>query len=286
MTLAIGMECEGGLILAADRRASYGDDSPTPEIDKLATFRSDVGTFAIAQSSTDANAANSLARNIQYAIQHQNPNRFGFVTLERLIELELRRWYVPVHDARPLVYLLIGMCLNDDLADPAHVLPPPLNRRLYFCEPPNTVMIVPDGYKAIGGAWTISDPIYNHWLRGFPTTPHSCLCCISYLMYKAKQLMPGAVGGGTDAVVITEKSSFFDYHIDRVSMATAEQVYGLMFDRSVSKFSSLVMAGDAGGMPTVMTIAENIYQISLNYSRAEFRCSMPPNTTITHQFCT
>ena len=72
--------------------------------------------------------------------------------------------------------------------------------------------------------------------------------------------------------------------IERVSMASAE-AYGLALDRSIAKMCSHVMSGDTGGTQTILKIAEGIYQGSLNYSRLEFDCSMPPNVAINHQFC-
>jgi len=274
MTLAIGMACQRGLVLAADTRVSYADGTVS-DMEKLCSFTTPAGMFAIAQSSHDANAANSLVRNIQYAFEHQNLELSAFDTLETLIEMQMQRWYVPTHDNRPTVHLLVGMCLEGNL-----------DRRLYFCEPPNTVTQIIGDYKAIGDGWVIADPIYNHWLQqGFPrSSPHACLCRISYLMHKAKQSMPAAIGGHTDAVVVTEKSNF-PYSVGRVSMASAE-AYGLALDRSIAKVCSHVMSGDSGGMQTTMKIAEGVYQMSLNYSRLEFHCSMPPNVTIDHEFCT
>jgi hypothetical protein len=275
MTLAIGMECRGGIILAADTRASYADGS-VAEIRKVTHLTTTTGMFAIAQSSEDANAASSLVRILEYALQNQ-PN-ISTVTLESLIEEQMRSWYAPIYDNRPTVQLLIGACLSSDG-----------ERRLYFCEPPSTIVQVSGGYKAIGQGFTVSDPIHAYWLRQGPAllghSPHSCLCQISYLIHKAKQQLPGWVGGNTDAILITEKSNF-PYIIERQSMASAEG-HGSMFDISVSKFASIVMSGNSGGTETILKIAENIYQSSLNYSRLEFRCLLPStDTVITHEFCT
>src|SRR5208283_2362158 len=57
MTLAIGIQCKDGLLLATDTRLSYSY-GPVAEGQKLTGFDTEHGTFAIAQSSDDIHAAN------------------------------------------------------------------------------------------------------------------------------------------------------------------------------------------------------------------------------------
>ena len=68
MTLAIGMQCRGGLIIAADTRMAY-DTGPVSEGSKQIGFVSKTGTYVIAQSSYDAHAANTLMSEIQSNIE-------------------------------------------------------------------------------------------------------------------------------------------------------------------------------------------------------------------------
>ena len=197
MTLAIGMECLGGLIVAADTRTSY-EDGNVSEMQKVSYFHTRHGAFAIAQSAQDANAANSLIRNLENALQELTSATLSYARLENLIEDQMQRWYVPNDSTRATVELLIAACLNDNP-----------ERRMYCCEPPNTLNQIND-YHAIGGAWTVADPIYKGWVMPsvvplIASSPHKCLCIISYLMHKAKERLPSHVGGHTDAVLITEK---------------------------------------------------------------------------------
>jgi hypothetical protein len=269
------MICQGGLVFAADTRVVFADDSVS-DMQKLLSFRANAGMFAIAQSAEDANAADSLIRNLEYTFRDQDPETCTFAILEAAIETQLQSWYVPVYDNRPRVQLLIGICLNGNE-----------DRRIYFCEPPNTVTRVLGGYQAIGDGWLVSDPIYNHWFKQeMPSSPHACLCQISYLMYKAKQVKPTAVGGHTDAVLITGESGDFDfpYYIERVSMAVAES-HGMALDRHLNKLAGLVMAGSLEGQKDILQAAESIYSSSMSYAALEFRCQFPEKT-IRRKFCT
>lgn len=270
MTLAIGVRCEGGILIAADTRVSYADGS-VADVEKVSSFASNSGLYAIAQSSHDANAANSLIAEIETKLSSAQPfsiQPLYFPEVEKAIKEVLRKWYAPVYENRPTIQLLVGVVLEQE-AMPA----------LYFCEPPSTVYRIWDTYKAIGDGWIVTDPIYKYWIQGGIRPLHESLCQVSYLMYKGKQLLPAAIGGFTDAVFIGSNASSL-YHIDRRSMASAE-AYGLSFDRDMSKIVSLVMAGNAGETEEVLKIAEGMYGCSLAYSRLEFHCSSP-DITIRH----
>jgi hypothetical protein len=269
MTLAIGMLCEEGIILAADSRLSYDDDS-IQDCVKVAGFLSSTGTFVVVHSSEDANAADSLVAEIKLRIEKSDPKTFE--ELQGAVKSALQRWYVPVHDDRPTMQLLLGASMQQEK-----------ERAMFYCEPPNTVKRVWDHYKAIGAGWRISDPIYERFRSDSVPSAHSCLCQISYMMYRAKKLIPRSVGGSTDVGFITEPSTV-PYWIERVSMASAE-AYGLALDRNVAKLASLVMCGSLKGHEDVLKAAQDIYQMSFMYAAAVFRCQFP-DKLIRRQFNT
>lgn len=214
MTLAIGMQCQGGVILAADTRLSY-DGGPVSEGRKLAGFQSDTGTYAIAQSSYDAHAASTLMSEIQATVQADDPQTFA--ALERAIKDAMARWYPPVYENRPPIQLLVAASLRREN-----------ERGLYYCEPPSTASREWESYKAIGEGRMISDPIYNAWFKdGSPWPPHASLCQLSYMMYKGKQLLPASVGGNTDVGLLTEPATVPRW-VERVAMAQAE-AHGTFF---------------------------------------------------------
>src|SRR5208337_121977 len=109
MTLAIGMQCKDGIVLAADTRVSYQDGSIS-DITKVQSIYTGNGVYAIAQSSHDANAASSLMAEIRTGLLSENPA--SFPDIENVIKHVMREWYVPVYENRPTVHLLIGACLG------------------------------------------------------------------------------------------------------------------------------------------------------------------------------
>jgi hypothetical protein len=93
------------------------------------------------------------------------------------------------------------------------------------------------------------------------------------MMHKAKELLPATVGGHTDVAVLV-KGAAKPYLIRREDMSNAE-ARGIVFDRIMARFTSLVMSGNTGGVPAILHMAEGIYQNGLNYATLEFRCQFP-----------
>ena|SRR5271166_6752180 len=263
MTLALGMVCNDGLMLASDTRISFTGGAVS-DAQKITGFPSKSGMYAIVHSSNDANAANSLIAEIRAKLEKADAKTFP--VLESAIKGAMQKWYVPVHDDRPTINLLIGACIEQEQ-----------ERGLYFCEPPNTVSRVWDNYRAIGDGWEVSDDIYKWFKDGSPWPSHASLCQISYMMYKAKQAHPGSVGGETDVAMLTEPLTV-PYWINRVDMKVAEGHGQYVFDKAVSQMASLIMSGDSGEMKTILKTAEGIYSCGLTYSRLEFRCQFPDKT--------
>ncbi|MFZ1008935.1 MAG: hypothetical protein WAN65_18995 [Candidatus Sulfotelmatobacter sp.] len=267
MTLAIGMQCRDSVILAADTLMSY-DGGPISEGQKLTGFCSGTGSFAMAQSSYDAHAADTLMSEIRANVEAVDPKTFP--VLERAVKDAMANWYAPVYENRPAIQLLMSACLKEES-----------ERGLYVCEPPSVASRVWESYKAIGDGRTVSDPIYNAWFKQDAPWPlHTSLCQLSYMMHKGKQLLPASVGGSTDVAVLTEAATV-PYWIERMDMADAE-ARGRVLDRIMSRFTSLVMAGNMGGVQAILKMAEGIYQGGLHYATLEFRCQFPNKTVLHH----
>jgi hypothetical protein len=265
MTLAIGMGCPTGLVFAADTRLAFEDGSVS-DMCKMTTFDAGYGQFTIVQSSYDANAGNSLlhevAAKIKAVYAKDAQNAFD---LEGAIKEAMQHWYLPVHENRPLIQLLVG----------AHF---PSGRHMYLCEPPHTVSPMSDSYMAIGGGRVVTDPIYTHWLaKWHPRLPHACLCRAAYLMHKAKQLLPAHVGGHTDAVFISAFSDF-PYFIKRRSMAEAEAIAADL-DHYLAGIACCAMS--ANSKDKASYFAEQSME---GFARFEFECDFPPNDTIGSDF--
>jgi hypothetical protein len=259
MTLAIGMGCPTSFVFAADTRLAFEDGSVS-DMSKMTAFDAGQGKFAIVQSSYDANAANSLMHEVADKIRAAEGR-----DVENAIKEAMQQWYLPVHENRPIIQLLVG----------AHFTG---GRDMYFCEPPHTVSPVSGSYMAIGGGRVVTDPIYNHWFaKWHPQLPHACLCRLSYLMHKAKQLLPVEVGGYTDAVFISAFSEF-PYFIERRSMADAE-VIAADLDHYLAGIACC--ATSATSRPDASYFAQQSMQ---GFARFEFRCEFPPIDTIGRDF--
>src|SRR5262249_40585351 len=91
-----------------------------------------------------------------------------------------------------------------------------------------------------------------------------------------KQLLPATIGGHTDTIVL-EKGFPHPCFIKRDDMAEAE-ARGIILDRLMGRFASLVMAASLEGTPAILNMAEGIYQGGLSYSTLEFRCQFSDKT--------
>jgi hypothetical protein len=260
MTLAIGMLCEDGLILATDTRIST--NGWVSDGIKLKPFEAGEGVYAVAHSSTDVNAAESLIAELKAGLKANPLESLGAFIDE--VKKRMNEWSSAAHVERPVVQLLIVLFVKQEWG-------------FYFCEPPNTVTFIHEKYRAIGEGFMYTDPIYNTWFADGPlVSPHAALCRISYMMHTAKQLLPGTVGGKTDVAVLF-RGSDKPRLINREDMAEAEG-RGIILDRLVSRFASLVMTGTTRGAEAISQMAEGIFQNGLHYATKEFRCQFPDKT--------
>jgi hypothetical protein len=134
MTLAIGMLCEDGLILAADTRISYENGLVSDAI-KLKAFEAGDGVYAIVHSASDAHAVDSLIAELKAKLKAQPPDSLvDFVNTAKEI---MNAWCLAAHVTRPVVQLLVGLFIKAEWG-------------FYLCEPPNTVTFIHEKYKAIG----------------------------------------------------------------------------------------------------------------------------------------
>src|SRR5690242_9207425 len=88
MTIAMGAYCAGGIILCADTTIIAGDQKWQGL--KMSHVMGKVGSFAIANSSEDVNAANTLIRNLMDALRDTEiKNR---QQLESLVTSKMTKW--------------------------------------------------------------------------------------------------------------------------------------------------------------------------------------------------
>jgi 20S proteasome alpha/beta subunit len=189
MTIALGMLCRGGLIIAADTKSTDSNGAVTHEY-KVASFVGKNGSFAIANASNDANAAVTMVGKIRTAMEGTAFKQWA--DLEEVIAYEMTDFSNAFRKA-PEHQVIIGASLNGQ------------GVRLYFCEPPNTVLDkTVEGYVSIGSGASVADPLRRSLFRvTLHLDPQLNFRQIAYLMYRAKKEQVFC-GGDTTAVYICE----------------------------------------------------------------------------------
>jgi 20S proteasome alpha/beta subunit len=230
MTIAIGMLCQGGIIVAADTQMTYMDGT-TYDAVKVQTLTTATGIYAIAYSCTDVNAAETLVNDILLDLKFVEPRSLtGF---EDTVKNRMAQWSAvfTVKDDRPVVTIIVGVRIN------------PNEFGLYLCEPPGTMVLKTfensNGYVAAGAGIAVTDPMFRT-LFGSPVAPRVCLAQLSYLMYRAKKDCRGACGGATDAVLLSAEHAE-PLWIQRALMKMAEWRGGLL-DKALAHIASKILS--------------------------------------------
>jgi 20S proteasome alpha/beta subunit len=226
MTIAIGMLCHEGLIIAADTRIAMTDGT-TREGIKVHQAIADTGIYVTANATEDGNAANTLIPELLIDLQTQDPKNFA--QLEKIVKELMSEWASRHPHGIPRIEILLGVNINR---------PKQLNirtgggLRLYLCEPPNTMIPIDiddasEGYKAIGAASSVANPIFRD-LFTTACSANTGFHQIAYLMYRAKKDAAALCGGHTNALLL--KSEFSPpAWVDPIYMETAE-MYGEVLD--------------------------------------------------------
>jgi len=200
MTIALGMLYGGGAIVAADSQLVYQDGSKTRGR-KVCKVNLAHIAFAIAESSDDANAADTLVRSI--AGRLGDPKTISWIKFESEIASQMTEWHSAYgHSTPPVTKLIIGATI------------PKAGTRIYFCEPPCTVLHKKDGYASAGSGAAITDALFKMLFTPFFTTQNIqiVLRILAYLMYRTKGIEGNFYcGGPTDAVFVDTAKSFADW---------------------------------------------------------------------------
>ena len=172
MTIAIGLQYYGGVLVASDNKVVLSDGS-VKYAAKLNAFKGKSGIFAIVASTNDANASKTLENKIEKFLRNNAVSNRE--ELEHAFATQMSSWYVIAGEKAGIQFVL-GACLKNDGA------------RLYFCEPPNSFVEINDGYVAVGSGASVTDPLHK-MLFGFSDhdSPIVSLRKLSYLMYRAKK---------------------------------------------------------------------------------------------------
>jgi hypothetical protein len=261
MTIAIGMICDGGLILAADTRITIPSTGATSEAVKIKQAQVGTARYVISYASDNSNSGESLQQAILSDLEGKKPTSLAEVS--PIIESTMAKWskaYTLIDD-RPSTEIVLGALFGSTEIG------------LFHCEPPKSVVRKgfqdASGYVAIGAGNVITGPLFRI-LFGELVSPHTCLCQISYLMHRAKIDYAGYCGGETDAIFLradTEKPIW----IERLDMKVAES-FGPRMDRALSKTAASVISEREWENPKApLSLASDISQFGLPYRMMKFR---------------
>ena len=156
MTIALGMLCGGGAIIAADSKSINSGNGMTARGRKLAIVDTKHIAFAIAESSEDANATETLVRKISARLGRQKESDWN--TVESDITDAMGEWDSAFTQKSPDTQLIAGITM------------PGSGTRLYFCQPPNTIVPKLEGYVSAGWGADVADPLFKTL---FNPTPQS-----------------------------------------------------------------------------------------------------------------
>ena len=207
MTIAMGLLYRSGIIIAADTNEVLTDGSKKQALKVRATSTTK-GCFAIAHATFDGNAAKTLVGHLITDIEVNQVRSYDH--LESLVADGMTQWAAAFHDKPPSVQLVLGARINDH------------GMALYFCEPPNSV-VLEHGYIAIGSGASVTDPLYRTLFPSVDVPARIRLTQLAYLMYRAKR-DDAYCGGKTITVIVPADANGVPGWVARESMEKAEDV--------------------------------------------------------------
>jgi hypothetical protein len=260
MTIAIGMLCDGGVILAADTRITNPSTGATYDAVKIQQGKSDNARYVAAYSSESASSGESLRQAVISGLEAKNPKSLAEVS--PIVENTMAKWSkaYTLKDDRPSTEIVLGAFFGSSKIG------------LFLCEPPKTVVRKTfqgtDGYVASGAGQAITDPLFRILFSEL-VSPRVCLCRIAYLMHRAKTDYAAYCGGETD-VVFLKNGVDEPIWIERLDMKQAEE-FGDFFDSTLSLIGLAVMSDrDWDNPKEAIEIVSTIANVGLIYRKLKF----------------
>jgi len=233
MTIAIGMPCYRGVIVAADTQIAI--DYTAQKGSKLIFFKGKSGAFAIAFASDDVNASRTLINRIQRKLE-ATPCADA-IELESIVCSVMADWSAAYVHGIPLpsMELILSSRLINDGA------------RLYFCQPPAT-FVEQYAYVGAGIGTYVTNPL-NTTLFGFAdcTEVQAALRRVAYLMYRAKKDTTSC-GKSTYCVVVSWNCDIPSI-VNHLDFEIAEK-YATELDFLFHSTSSLYLGGEESALET------------------------------------
>ncbi|MGH9495998.1 MAG: hypothetical protein ACRD3B_13445 [Candidatus Sulfotelmatobacter sp.] len=209
MTIAIGAEMLGGIVIGADTKVVSNDGATTTgsKISLNASLKSKA-LLAIANAAEDGRAATMLAEEMVSAVL--NASQDGRA-VDRAIKKVMGTWHRSYGQTQPPV---VEFLLALSIQSPRSIF------GLFYCQPPSTRMRCREP-MAIGRGSRPVDPLLKTLLRG-ELNPKSALLKLAYLMRVAKSEEGSACGDDTQAIIVTTQRTHA--WINKNEMADAERL--------------------------------------------------------------
>jgi hypothetical protein len=205
VSVALGMYSIGGVFVCADSHVVSTDGIVTSDV-KLQGIECGVGAFVIGNAADDGNAANMVAKEILDALARCHDQW----VIEPAIKKPMTEWHAGYTQSKPpAMQFVLAARLGT------------ATRRLYFCEPPNTVVLKSlNEWVVLGAGAQVLDVLIPEVIRG-PLYHREALVRAAYLMYRAKKDHVFLKGSETDTLLISGTTGKV-YQPTREEMARAE----------------------------------------------------------------
>jgi hypothetical protein len=262
MTLAMGVWCNEGVVIASDQSITRGGIRTYER--KIGGGRASKFSFALAYSSEDAVAGKTLLDDITESLKTSDAETLA--EIKEIVRSDMASWQAHyAHQTTPQTHLVLGVSLSANTVDIAQ-------HALFRCEPPQTIQKKELGDDSRGFTAIGAEDITSHFhpLFGEPMKFRNVLFKIAYLMKKAKTLAT-YVGGSTDVLLLPAGNLEPPIQVSPWDMENAEEL-STRFDHV---FSQAVMAILSPNEPTskimVDMVSNFIRETALRMTVAEFR---------------
>jgi hypothetical protein len=220
MTIAMSAYCAGGIVLCTDSNIIYGDQKWQGL--KIAHTLGKTGSFAVASSSEDVDAGNTLVGNL---IDSLNSTEIkDRKQLESLVTSRMSKWAKPFLGNPPKVGFILASYINGYQIRNEGLF-------IHYCEPPNTMILRKifddhDGFIGIGTGSAITNPLFKTLFSSLASAK-ARLTEFAYLMYRAEK--NDAWCGGPTIAVVLKAEHIEPMRINPMDMQAAKEL-GHLFD--------------------------------------------------------
>lgn len=255
MTIAAGFHSREGVLIFADTNVVLSDGSRQSGR-KLEHRQAKDGFFGIANATEDGNAAKTLTVAILDELEQKAFNTFK--EIEASIINQMTVWAYAYNSKAPGVQLVLAAVWKQQ-------------PRLYFCEPPNTI-VLKEFYASAGTGARVTDPLVNILIGDNPDIPvRKRLWQIAYLAYRAKK--DDALCDGLTHVMFFPSDGGTPYSLSATEMKSAENL-GPTLDMYMRQiFSNAITAKNH---IELKDFQDTLYQIMTMNSNLIAKQAFPP----------